>query len=499
MSTHLISFLGTGDYQPIIYHLPDGGEHESAHCPSAIASAHHCNETVLLGTEQARARHGEALQRELAALGLPLRIVDIPAGRNEAEMHAVFEVLRCEALAVPVDAELILDITHGFRSQPFFAGALVQYINALQPERTGRVRLFYGAYEARREGVAPVWDLTAYSELSALNAALRVFLDTGHGARLADLLETLGRRLARSWAADRQGPKPALDVLARRLRSLCAALDAVRIGALLLPASRDTPSMAARTLAAIDHVRSSGLERFPLLGEPLELLRQRLVPLAVDVDHLAGEPARPALSALARLYADWGRLPEAAIVLREAWTCLHAPEAAARPGESLDEAARRNADRDFTSARSDVASRIGDIRNDIEHGGFRKKPLPANAIRKRLNDAIEELDSVESTEAGHRHGTIWFVSRHPGAVEWAARQGLQVDRQVAHLDLNELQAGDIVIGTLPVNLAAQVCAKRARFFNLSLNLPHEARGRELSDDDLDAYGAHIEEYDLRPL
>ncbi len=90
--------------------------------------------------------------------------------------------------------------------------------------------------------------------------------------------------------------------------------------------------------------------------------------------------------------------------------------------------------------------------------------------------------------------TTWFVSRHPGAIEWAARQGLTVDQQLVHLDPATIQPGDTIIGTLPVNLAAAVCARGGHFFNLSLDLPPEARGRELSADDLERFGARIEEY-----
>lgn len=70
----------------------------------------------------------------------------------------------------------------------------------------------------------------------------------------------------------------------------------------------------------------------------------------------------------------------------------------------------------------------------------------------------------------------WFVSRHQGAVEWLARKGVVVDRQVAHLDLAQVQAGDWVLGSLPVNMAAAVCARGAQYLHLSLALPAHARG-----------------------
>lgn len=95
--------------------------------------------------------------------------------------------------------------------------------------------------------------------------------------------------------------------------------------------------------------------------------------------------------------------------------------------------------------------------------------------------------------------TTWFVTRHPGAIEWAARQGLQVDLRIDHLDPEVISAGDTVIGILPINLAARVCARGARFFNLSLNVPVEARGRELDADELQIYGARLEQYHIQHL
>lgn len=90
--------------------------------------------------------------------------------------------------------------------------------------------------------------------------------------------------------------------------------------------------------------------------------------------------------------------------------------------------------------------------------------------------------------------STWFVTRHPGAVEWASRRGLAVDRQIAHLDVDAIQPSDLVIGILPVHLAAAVCARGARYFNLSLDVPPELRGQELDADTLERLGARLEEY-----
>jgi CRISPR-associated protein Csx16 len=58
--------------------------------------------------------------------------------------------------------------------------------------------------------------------------------------------------------------------------------------------------------------------------------------------------------------------------------------------------------------------------------------------------------------------TVFFVSRHRGAVDWARRQGLRVDRWVEHLHADDVRAGDTVAGTLPLPLAAAVCVGGAR-------------------------------------
>jgi len=90
----------------------------------------------------------------------------------------------------------------------------------------------------------------------------------------------------------------------------------------------------------------------------------------------------------------------------------------------------------------------------------------------------------------------YFITRHPGAIAWAEQQGIVVDRQIAHLDIDLVQPGDTIIGSLPVNLAAAVCDKGAAYIHLSLNVPQQWRGQELNAAQMAECGARLERYKL---
>ncbi len=92
--------------------------------------------------------------------------------------------------------------------------------------------------------------------------------------------------------------------------------------------------------------------------------------------------------------------------------------------------------------------------------------------------------------------TTWFVSRHEGALQWMQQSSIAFDRHVPHLDSTLVQPGDVVIGSLPVNLAAQVCERGAAYWHLALTLPAEARGRELSAKELASMGARLQRFHI---
>ena len=120
---------------------------------------------------------------------------------------------------------------------------------------------------------------------------------------------------------------------------------------------------------------------------------------------------------------------------------------------------------------------------------MRRSPVPARKLQNNVKKLVEFMVTVSPASP-----RTLFVTRHGGAREWAARQGLRVDEFLAHLDPRSINPGDLVIGTLPVHLVAAICRRGGRYKHLAMEVPAEARGRELSADDMERYGARLEEF-----
>lgn len=96
--------------------------------------------------------------------------------------------------------------------------------------------------------------------------------------------------------------------------------------------------------------------------------------------------------------------------------------------------------------------------------------------------------------------TTYFVTRHIGALQWAASTGLAFDQHVEHLlDLDQLQQNDVVIGTLPIHLVYALNQRGVRYLHLSLDIPPQWRGVELDVHQLQACDATLEEFQVNKL
>lgn len=90
---------------------------------------------------------------------------------------------------------------------------------------------------------------------------------------------------------------------------------------------------------------------------------------------------------------------------------------------------------------------------------------------------------------------IYLITRHPGALQWLQQKLSEPAVHLEHLnDPDLIGPGDIVVGTLPINLVAAICCRGARYLHLELELPQSLRGQELSVQQLNELGAALVEY-----
>ena len=90
--------------------------------------------------------------------------------------------------------------------------------------------------------------------------------------------------------------------------------------------------------------------------------------------------------------------------------------------------------------------------------------------------------------------STFFISRHPGAIEWSRKQNLGIDQWITHLDPKIVKTGDVVIGTLPMKADDEVSEMGASLITLELSLRPELRGRELGVDEMNQLECRLVEY-----
>lgn len=94
----------------------------------------------------------------------------------------------------------------------------------------------------------------------------------------------------------------------------------------------------------------------------------------------------------------------------------------------------------------------------------------------------------------------WFVSRHPGAIEWIkTKKHIKIDEFVTHLDIETVNKGDTIIGILPFDIAAAVCKKGGIFYALLLDQNEDNRGQEHSIQKMHQLGARLQRFRAEAL
>lgn len=120
-------------------------------------------------------------------------------------------------------------------------------------------------------------------------------------------------------------------------------------------------------------------------------------------------------------------------------------------------------------------------------GAATREYTPHEAAGRAWNAGL-----VFSRENAYRatFSRVVIVSRHAGTIEWLKSHGITGD-VIAHVSDPVQIVGKIVVGALPLHLAAQALAVASIDMP---DLPADRRGQELTPAEMDAYGARLSVY-----
>lgn len=405
MGTRLVTFLGTGKYEETTYTWQadqNRGSCRTRFVARALAEMVHASEVVVLPTQEAWEKHGKDFSAHLSDFPLraPAPGAYLPLGATPGELWQQFECVK-NALRGESGTRIVLDITHGFRSSPFFAAAAVAFIRLVDPAPPD-LQVVYGAFEARdKDNFTPIWDVTPFVELLDWSRSLMLFLRTGRAEELAVAVDTLGRALRKSWyLGGQQGPQPEINRLAKALGRFGSGIETVRTGALLLGHPPNEPSAVAQLLSELQRSTEELPRHIPPLADVLDRLRSTVEALRTE-QRLSQPDGQRALKALAAFYLDMGRYAEAAATIREAWVTQHACSMADCPGfPGFSDLHREAAEKAWYAANEELAKEIGETRNDIHHAGYRRTPQPAETIKRKIEELIQRFGAIGEPSHG---------------------------------------------------------------------------------------------------
>ena len=389
--TLLVTSIGPNDYEETTYEL--GGErYATRFSPVAIADSLGADAAFVPRTSEAGAAYDEVFAEKFSALGVESSFAEIPKVDSEADVDAILGAIVHGLQDGDIEAdELVLDITHGFRSLPMVFFAAVMQLDALG---NADVRgIYYGEFEFGRE-VQPIIDLTRLHTLMEWYHAFQTFDRTGSLGPVHRLFDDRIEQLFK-----REEEPHEFASLVKSLGKTQTALDS---------GSPLEAGLGARDV--LEKLETFGDDELVgPEGAVLDPLERRLRPLAVADD--AGRKADITLDeaevlrerAIVDFYRETDRYWLAVECARELMItrALYEQNQQRRWVESqkrqrishdLSEIAKQDGEIPEVAR---VWRRIGDIRNAYAHAGFREDEMPSE---QKVDQALRAVHDVVGDE-----------------------------------------------------------------------------------------------------
>lgn len=427
----LISFLGTGNptnqfqYFPAQYRWEDRPVIETAFFPDALLQwLPDIDQVLVMLTDEVRNQppkntnwlNFKALMIEQGRYSEsgPSQIVpvDIKTGKNEAEIWEMFDTL---VQHLQDGDEIILDITHAFRSLPVLS--LIAAIFMRSADKIKIRHILYGAFEGKdKEGITPVYDLSPFIDLLDWSQAANQLIETGISRNIGHTLKKTQDKLRKEYytshhRSESLQPPSFLGDMGKQLEHISNTL--------LL----SQPRALAQAVKGMEQTIAQAQDEANMFVKPFNLVQQRLLHSYQRYDHFGLESMLDLLD----WYCERHHYVQAITLAREWLVCLLAghllgdcdpPKGQRDEIEKLASAMAKesqgvHADWVRATLQSHAAviedkipfkkefvmawSRIADLRNDIAHCYMGRRddkgaPLQPNTAKmiKRMQQMIQD-------------------------------------------------------------------------------------------------------------
>lgn len=461
-----ISILGTGNYKPCSYRQGDFTSTETRFIQEATLDflrkrSEWCatDAAYIFLTPTARSANWQAvpidsrtdspkdyagLEPTLSQMGLPFPVEPVEIS-EEGDEEAIWSVFRSIYDRICEGDRLYIDITHSFRYLPMLLLVLTNYAKELKGAEV--VSITYGNWEAKTE-IKPIVDLGALIELQDWTVAAGEFLRNGRASGLAKLTKErvtpiLKATKGKSEAAD------GLRKLVDRLTTVSESLTTIRgkeilSGKIFKKLDECTHGLDADLITPmvplIDKIKHSfrDFDTKPSVSNGfaaarwchgMQLYQQSITILQETMKaYVAASHGYPSDD------EDYTELASKAFHFHIAKGSIPEDEWQLDESDPTDREARAEVVRQFLAGSAvrelhPLYTKIGQLRNDFNHAGFKSNPRDEKKILRDIKNYISDTEemlrgkqTIEPLPTPPPGAPLLInLSNHPSA-DWGARQ-----------------------------------------------------------------------------
>lgn len=394
----LITSIGTGNYKKVTYTW-NGKQFETDIFPEALVEWLKPEETVVFLTQESKRRYWETLQSRLQTR-TRLEQVDIPDGHSEPEIWEIFDKV---VNSVAEGEEVVIDITHAFRSLPLIFFVVTAYLRAVKKVEVSHV--LYGCYISDNQP-APVIDLRLMLDLLDWMEGVRRFRELGDARFIGETLQNTQNALYRERS---EGAKPvSLKPIGEQLLALSDNLHALRV--------RDVMETARRLKNKVTDAVPEVQQWAKPFGLMMEEVKQLAGKLACDKpDELNADTLHKQHRIISTLI-EHQQFVQAVLLQRE-WLVNYVIWRTENGNEWLQHNSREEVEsrlNDLIQNRQNTDtlslgkymeqgeidrvvklwSSLRELRNDFAHCGMRENPQPTDSLEQNVREFASRLGEL---------------------------------------------------------------------------------------------------------